>query len=489
MRFCLQAVACSFLFWCTATASFAIPYASQVKALDTMIAPGEGTRISYFLNEPADTVTVSLTHNETTVATFSGPSAQGLNTVDWNGTSDNATGAIVNDGQLHIVVTATGSQTAWTEIAGNGSITLLPPLGTLHRQLFAGCSPNDCLFIMDQDSDFFGQGISAISNNIPGVAAALNLKSDLSTLDGSDGYASRIFRAVDLEDSAINTTLWGMSNDPDSEKIIYFTGQSGESTMRFLRGDLDNPATLVSADPGDFLSGLPPRAVKVVREGNAKFAYICAGLNLYKAPMDPVSNVLTGAPVRVTQFAVPNRYARGIDIDAEGNLYFVNKDLNFGKSGTLFRWDASDAAGPTPILREETATWHISTPDSMLNMMGPAITPAGDVYVAMVSGDKPDKQSGIFTVGNTSSDTLIKTLSPDDCVVDFSAIGTPQSVWNANTVTFNVRSDPAGNVVAIERDSQQIRLFSPPGSFTTPVTAPLSQTIRIGAGVDNWSSY
>lgn len=489
MKSALWTMALSAILCGLPTSSFAIPYASQIRAETTIIAPGTGTQISYYLNEPADSVTINLSDEVTTVATFAGPATRGYNSIRWNGTKDNDAGAAITHGELRITVTATKSHATWTEIAGNGSTDMIPPLGTLHRQLFPGFTPNDCLFITDRTNDFFGIGITNISNSSPRLAAAVAVQSDLSTQDSSDGFESRLFRAQALEDIAQNQSLWGMSDDPDDSNLFYFGGQTEGNGNLLWRGDIRSSATLTSADPDNFLQEISPRGIKVVHEDAAKFVYLCSSMDLYKAPMDHTTNIVSGPPVLATNFATRNRYARGVDTDSAGNVYFISKKISSGKGGALFRWNTNFTNGANPALTEALAAWKIECPDTMLNMMGPAITPNGDVYVAMISGGESDKLTGIFYVGNTATQTILRSLSPADCVVDFTEIGQPSTLWNASTLTFNLRSDPVGNLIAIDRETRQIRIFSPPGSFTIPVTAPASQTIRIGAGIDRWSLY
>jgi hypothetical protein len=484
----IRALALIGIFCGSAAAVQGVPFASQISVTSKNVVAGVGTTISYHLNEAADSVTIELVDsNGNVVSTFSGPAVQGPNNIAWDGTVDNAGGAGVAAGQFRVRISASKNSSAWSEIASNRSKADKAPKSSTYSQLFSGFTVNDCIFVSDPESEFFGQGVASISGATPRVAAAVAINSDTSTADGTDGFTSRIFKTT-MEATANQNSCWGMAQDVDDPKVMFIASQHSGATNKLWRGDLSSSATAVTADPQGYLSGNALRTIVIARYGGTKYVFFCQINDIYKAELDPETNNVKGAATKITAFSNPNYYARGLDVDAAGNLYFVSKHQSNGTGGALFRWNASLVSSGVQ-LTEINSSWMITYPTSMINMTGPAITPNGNVYVAMLAGTATNRTTGIFHVGTTETASLVRQLQVEDRVVDFTQIGTPAVRWEASTSYCTLRSDPVGNLVAVDRDTEQIRVFGPPGESSTSVTAPESQAIAVTTGIDQWSLY
>jgi len=475
------------------------PYASKVRLASTSITAGAGTEITYNLNEPADSVTIEIKNASTdaTVATFPGTTTRGPNAVLWNGTADNAAGSEVIAGSYKIVITANKNNTAWTEIASQRSLALAAPAGVIYEQVYNGFSPNDALFVEDTASDFFGDLYSNVSYYTATVdqsaKAAIKFRSDLAVADGTNGYASRILKVSPTDEASTannSSAYWIGSLDPDSSNILYYTGQLQPA---FWYGDLNNPALLSDGDPNDYLGTNVPRSVVVVRESpTSKYAYFTNGFAILKAPMN--GNLLSGPPVTVADFTSANRYSRNVTVDSAGNLYWVSRALGTastagaGNGGVLLRWDRTVTLGDTPSLTEANASWTVSAESGMEYMAGPAISSAdGNVYVGFATGSTViNPTNGAYLVGNTSSATIVRTLSGADRVVDTAAMS-----WGISNIYFHLRTDSVGNLLLIDRQKEQLRLYTPGGISNLAIEAPTSQQLTIAprANVGTWALY
>lgn len=460
------------------------PYASKIRVSSTAFSAASPMTITYRLNEAADTLQVEILNGNTPVATFNAPKLQGANQVVWNGRTDNATGALVPAGSYRVRITANKNSAGWSEIASNTSLGNYVSAGIYHT-LFSGYSPQDHLFVTQTDSDSFGLGFSPSSWSDPNHAGSIAFNSDLSTYFGDSGYASRIFKAVPLETQATPVApfdLWGGGLDPDGE-YFYNVGRNTTLGYRIWLGRLSANSVMVDADPTGLYPDYP-RDIEISKEGNKKFAYITqTGSAIVKAEIDLNTHFLSGAAKFITAPDVPYEL-EDLAFDAPGNLYCSAYEATgqTGLGGGLFRWNVSQIAGalPATLLSPANAVWNVTYPSNMLYMDGVTVTPNGNIYVVMSAGT----DQGIYYVGNSSQATLVKTLSTADKVVDLAYMGAMGS-WSVN-----VQSDPVGNLVVIDRNNEQIRLFGPSGNSTNPIVAPTSQTFAIqNAGVDTWSLY
>lgn len=180
-------------------------------------------------------------------------------------------------------------------------------------------------------------------------------RSDLSVADGTDGYDSRTFRLAGYDGTtgsnsgAYSAYVWVGSPDPDSDNILYYAGQIAPL---FWYADIENPDVLQNGDPGGILTGTFPRSVVVVREGDDKYAYITIGYTIRKALMS--GNTLVGPLNTVANFGTGfgERYARNVQVDSEGNVYFLSRATGTlaATVGSMLRWDREDTLAPRQVL-------------------------------------------------------------------------------------------------------------------------------------------
>lgn len=122
-------------------------------------------------------------------------------------------------------------------------------------------------------------------------------------------------------------------------------------------------------------------------------------------------------------------------------------------------------------------------------LTGPAISPTdGNVYVAAGAATNAAgaETNGIYLVGNASDATINRTLGLTDRIVDTFAMN-----WNVGGTYHQVVTDPVGNIVYIERQQEQLRMYTPGGTSEITIPAPDSQafTVVTPSNVDNWSLY
>lgn len=484
----------------------AAPFASQLHIENTVLPANSGSKISYVLNESADTVTIEILNStDEPVATFTGTTASGKNEVVWNGTVNNGSGAALPSGlyTFRIKADKNVAGTSWYQTAAVKSTwTGASPSGnTTAPNVFMGFSPNDLFQVKNQSLDEFGLTFAWShygGDTVGGFrnSGAVKFNSDLTLVDpAGDGLTNRsLISPYEASADAMSAfDIWSGSIDGNR---IYLVGQSGTADQ-LVRTGLVTDAAISSANTGNYTVGAPRNCV-VVTEGTKKYMYLIrTNSTIEKAPINPVTHELSGAPVLITAFLNTSRYMRGIDVDAEGNLYVVTKQTAGGNaSGRLYRWDADQVAGDAPaaLLSEENAKWNVeAVATTAFTMQGPAIAPNGDVYVLCTMGT----ERGVYYVGNKSaSPTLTGPLSSANRVVSLDNInGESWAIGASATSTgntyANLRSDAAGNIGIIERGQEQIRFFSAPGEKSFTVNAPVSQKFSIGgtAGVSDWNVY
>jgi hypothetical protein len=234
------------------------------------------------------------------------------------------------------------------------------------------------------------------------------------------------------------------------------------------------------------------RDISVCKEGATKYAYTTYGTStLYKCTLDASNNV-QASPVNILSVTAL-RYGKGVDFDANGNLYWTSRYNNStsGNGGAVFRWDKSQVEGATVgSLTEANAKWAVNMPGS--NAEGVAITPNGNVYACVVNEDPTNDGSlrGIYLVGNVSTPTIAKDLTVTDRVYPFYGTDFASAF---STYGIGLGSDIAGNLYFSDRNLEQVRCIGPGGTTNVAVIAPTSQNFEIfvtGAlAVKNWTIY
>ena len=186
------------------------------------------------------------------------------------------------------------------------------------------------------------------------------------------------------------------------------------------------------------------------------------------------------APFNILGISDTNHYPKGVDFDSNGNLYWTRRytDTSSGDGGAVYRWDKSQIEGAAQgALTEANATWAVAAPANGSNMEGVAITPNGDVYIAINNEDALGNDGsvrGIYYCGNASTASNIKTLQASDKVV------ASYSPHLTSGYGLAVAADYAGNIFWVDRSREQIRCYSPGGTTSVGVLARTSQTFFVG---------
>lgn len=464
---------------------FAVPYASKIRVTPTNFPPGAGSSINYIINEAGGTVVIDIidTGSALTVATFAGTSSVGANTVVWDGTSNNAGGTEVGEGNYRVKITVSASIAAgWVEIASNSSPynTVWP---SIYTTIWNGYSPMDVFTPLAPDADNFGiiQTTCATTTLIVGV---VNFNADLSCFDGGDG--STLTLKANWPSPAY-TDMWGTDFDPDDAETIWIAGQTepydlskGKWNDEFVTNVTD------ASNPG--LTAQYARSVAMKKIGSDLFAFMCSGNGaIWKCKITGgrIDQTPGNAPVNISGIVV-TRYSKNVEFDSSGNLYFASRRaVSDGTGGAVLRWDASvvDTA-VAGTLTDANASWFVQFPAGALNVTGVAIARDGSVY-ASVSGDSDGTVKGVYLVGNVSQASNIITLTTNDRIIPFPSGYTPSTYGHCLGV------DYAGNVLFADRSNEIIRCWGPQGTTSIDVLAPVSQniTIEIITSAKNWSLY
>jgi len=472
-----------------AGAAFAVPYASQIRVGDASITQGQNQTITYYINEAGGAAVIKIikVSDSSEVASFSGTATQGLNTVIWNGRVDNAGGALVPIGNYRVKIIVTASKApGWVEIASNSSLGGYATPATMIQTIWDGFSGMEIVIPADPNKDSFGYILCSTSANVaPENHGHVVFNPDLSCEDGGDGQSMWLKYGGTFVSGTDYTICWGNCVDPDDSDYIWVAGQSVFATHGGFMVMYGKYNDLNAADACGGFSVLDnARDIAVVKEGGTKYAYITIGNDIiYKSAI--TGNQLSGTPVDIVLCSTATRYGKGVDFDSAGNLYWSTRRTSTSNTlGAIYRWNAATvqvaAAGS---LNEANADWDIQFPTGALNVEGVAISPAGDVYAA-ASGDGDGTVRGIYYLGNASTPLNKKTLGPSDRIIAYP--------YNLSTYAGGIQADYAGNVLFVNRSTEEIRAYGPGGDTSKAIVAPPSQNFEIQSlplAAQNWALY
>lgn len=473
---------------------FAVPYASQISVSETQVASGAGLDISYFVNEDGGTATIEIVEeaNPSNVAgTFSGTATLGSNTVSWDGTDNNAGGTAIPNGNYRVKITIDATKAAgWTEIASNSSLGDIVDSGwaTIYQSLYEGWSGMEMLISKDPDQDSFGYILCSTAYGTPPIYGHSVFNPDLSNYDGGDGSTTWLnFPGTPAVNA--NTSVWGNCFDPADPEYVWVVGQA--HPVNVLRAQW-NATTLTDVTNADTNTD-NARDIAVAIEGSSKYAYVTNGTGqIWKCDVTNDVVAASPAPFNILGLSDTGRYSKGVDFDANGNLYWSSRYDTAGSSsgdgGAVYRWDKSQIEGVAAgALTEANATWAVAAPTNGSNLEGVAITPSGDVYCHIANEDglgNDGSVRGIYYCGNASTASNVKTLQASDKVVQTYTPGI------ASTYGVGIEADYAGNIYWTGRVQEQIRCYSPGGTTSVGVLAPTSQTFFVGVvSARNWILY
>lgn len=480
----------------TSTA-MAIPYASGIRVGSTAVTVGVGTTITYNLNHSAATATIEIRDSgNAVVATFPGTTTAGVNTVNWDGTNNNAGGTpVVLGSGYRVRVAVTGTEAAgWVRYKANGSPTSNPILGD--SDMISDWFPKGCAVNTDPESDFFGSVMVGFGyGTLLPAAGVIEFRSDLEVKAGDNGLASRVLRHPGDDGVApepATYTVWGLFWDTSVKDLLWYSGQAttgnpgAKEYMNGLGIGGVMPQVASDADPATVQpNGLLPRTIAIHEYVGTRYAFISRGTGVLEVLTVNASNnfaTLVGN-ILATEFDASNqnRYSKGVCFDAAGNLYWIsNRVIGATPSdGRIYRWDAAtvQAAIANPVtapLTNANAAWIvINDIPTQGRIPFAAIAPDGGVYA--ISG-----QQGVYLVGNTSTATLNLNMStlPATPLIDKSLIRPPSNITDAGC---GMQFDAVGNLHIAEGGAENIIAFSPGGASSNAFTAPPSQTFDIQA--------
>lgn len=448
---------------------YAGPYAGLIRVSGTSLGEGIGGTISYVLPFEADSATIEILNaTNAVVATFAGTSDSGMNIVAWDGTANNAGGAVVPaDSGYQIRITVDNDiAEGWFVAAFNSSTWSATTYGW-PGNIFPGYSPNIPVAQKKMDSDLFGLIHMSSSYNDPTYpsAAMILLRGDLQPLEGN-GYDNRVLRHP--TSPITNGSIWGSDFIPDSDRLVL----TGQNVIFYTTGNgLDTNA--VDARGGYTLLG-NPRSNRVVEENGQLWNYMVAGnsvIDKARIGSDGIAqatsiNVLSPTSLGLTL------YGKDLAFDEEGNIYWLSRDAR------LFRWSAADVQAVTDassqILDATGIQWDITWDAGLANRrtMGVEVV-AGKVYVGAANAATPT-DFAIYEIGDVATASLVKSVTTSDIVFQAGARFT-DGTYAA------IRSDAVGNLITNNRGWETTHLLSPGGLTKITTNAPSSQTFNIVA--------
>jgi len=448
------------------------PYASQIRISDTAVQTGAGATISYILSSAADTVTINIKDSgAATVATFAGTTTQGVNSVVWDGTNDNAGGtALPIAGGYTIEIVVDNVAAAPYQFRDNTSG------GGGGGQVFANFSPNNGITFMDQSSDYFGLLVIASSWSGSGFSSGIQFTADGLTQDLADGTTNRGPIHPDESGTIGNGSLWGICQDPADENQIYTAGQG---TVQWAQGNvaggIAGAALTANDDPTTPLGSLFPRDCAIYN-GDLYFTRsnsVVGRVGLNGTTLDSTTFV-----PNIMALAATDAYSKDVQFDSAGNLYWTTK-LGATNGPRVYRWNNADVlAAPGVPLTEANASWVIDFPTSTTGAMGVAIT-EGNVYVATYQSGAGD--GAIFEIGPVATASLV-----GECPT---AIGSVVSIGSnnpdVNTTYSNIVADNYGNLYCWDRSTERLQGYSIAGTTSYATVAPNSQTFQIGPTIND----
>lgn len=452
------------------TPAGARPYASQIEwSASAVDFATQTVAVRYFLNEPAETVTVAVLPAEggPPVASFPGPTAMGSQALLWDGTVDNAGGAAVAPGEysLEIRVTAAAVSTEWTLArsntppGGGGDLETLPPLFPA-----SGVAVDT-----DPASPWFGLIHVGLSDgDASGTHGVLTLRPDLSVwtpagtlaLDALPWTAtgSSLFAPWGL-DVALGGEVWAAGQTAGVEGIELARGWpdgTGDADAGLNHASLLSPRDVLVTGTG------PERTVRWTQGTLTTGAVVRASLGEAPTVVSPGVQVVT----EIHALGSVGFYGKSLAMDDGGNLYLLARVAQAIGNTHVLRFDAAAlAAGPLPLAMSQ-ASWDV-TVTSAFGTKGTGLAiahgdrsdPNDDEVYALL----PLDEAAIFHIGTSAAPSLVTTLSQADRVIDLSGL------WLSDTRS-DIACDWAGNIVLVDPFSEVVHVWSPPGpsDVTTP---------------------
>ncbi len=441
-------------------------YATDIRVNGSLqagvVAPGHPLTISYVLNDAATLgVTIAISQGTNPVASITGGTNIGLNTVVWNGT--NTHGAYAAQGVCNVRITAAAAgYDTWTNITDDGTnFDVLVPTGIAVNK--------------NTNSPYYGRvfvgngGINGTTGNI------LKCNADGSPADeggfGTGGYGWG-------GDGYVNPSPWKM--DIGSDDRLYVEDWSGNgvvvsfdqvlsaSYLEVLRPD-NYPYSGIS------LSGL------CVHGGGTNMQIFMADINMsYLGGMGILSWFLDGTgvaasndpgtvDVTLTNNSDLTLAPYAVSLDTNDNIYTIQREGDTNSFDDYCNNVLCFPALTNGCLPDTMSLWQTGAYNpALINNYGIAVDPPA-AFVAVASrGYGPDAeflQDGGVSIFLAASGSLVTNLSQD-----------PDG--NTNQEMVDVAWDNAGNLYALDFSDSVWRIYSPPGSNQAATAAiPIIQVL------------
>jgi hypothetical protein len=455
-------------------------FASNIKINGTLqgtasVAQGSSATISYILNEPASQgVAVKIYSGATLVRTItiaggSAGTAQGLNSVVWDG--KNGSNASVPPGNYSVSVTASSSgYEFWTQIISNANTKVFWPSG----------------IVVDTttNSPYYGRvmvanGVNTANDVAPHPVGIVKFNADGSEADEGQSNAGNPFRTDPYFADSVRSLVYG------ADDRVYFNDWVGsgkitacDMIMSTNQVIVDSAFFPVGPASGNFVD------IDVTDPGttNALAWFVDGGYPSVGVWCWPLTNngvadsSSYGINVVATGPNIPLRTGYGMMIDEDGDLFIGEiranpGDVNPRAINITNMWGASlgyptnwwNSVEPLPIASTDL-NWAVGqSDDTFVDIAALAIdsrTQPKLVACAMNGG------SGGLRILNAVDGTLVTNINQD---VSLYYIGTG---W-----------DNVGNVY-VGNSTANWEAFSPPGAnqATTPAVAMVKVTVPIVIG-------
>ncbi|MCB0263427.1 MAG: T9SS type A sorting domain-containing protein [Calditrichaeota bacterium] len=426
-------------------------FASQIKITNPDDSPFDGdfsdgsvAKISYYLNDGASVVTVTIIDVATgnTVATIDGgASANGLNSVEWDGT-----GATANSQYVVQVYTeqANYSTTDWTMFFDSGPISIYTRGVAVNRNQ---SDSNFGMIFTSNDGGPIGTGIAIYnpdgSNADPYLVAADQANG------GTVNYGT---------DAPLFAEL-------DWQGRVWVTLKDLGQVMRINR----DYSTQVVIDGLSF-----PTGFYLTGEGEDFTIYVSANNQILRGNIGTADTFDPASLEVVAEFSTT--FPRQIMLDDDGAMYVtLRQSIDLGSDGNGIR--KYDISGTLPVT-DNDASWFLSAEktfianDLLLDSGDDPNSSADDILYYCTRAGSGFDQDGIWRVDD------INGFFPDTIRIATENMfyGGDENVNARSTIDF----DAAGNIVFMENSNEHSFFISPPGdgannSFTT--TAPDTFTV------------
>ncbi|MFQ5709533.1 MAG: FlgD immunoglobulin-like domain containing protein [bacterium] len=441
--------------------AFANVYASQLKVtnpdgspFDGNFSDGTGAQLSFFLNDTASVVTVTVKEVQSgaTVATIdAGGLDAGPQSVEWDGTGSEA-------GKQYVFeVTAeqpTASSTDWTLFFDSGDINIFTRgVAVVTDQ----SDPNFGLIFTSNDGGPLGTGIN-IYNPDGSFHDPFLVAKDL-TSGGSINYGT---------DAPLFAIL-------DYRGRLYVSLKDLGQVMRINR---DFTAEVV-------IDGLSfPKGLYVEGTGEDFTIYVAADNKILRGKLGTAASIQPSAMETLANFS--GFSPRQVILDDDGFLYVtlrVSNDL--GSDGKGIR--KYDISGTLPVT-DDDALWFLMEDKTFIANdlavdRGTDLTSSADdiLYFVTRAGDGND-QDGIWRIDD------INSVFPDvvRIITEDALYGGDQNVQARATIDF----DAAGNLIFMENANEHVFFVSPPSaspgnSFTTTSAETLTVSVPTSVASSN----